>query len=73
MMCTRIRTARPLSAQDETRAAADHERERVTETVLERTGYFAPELRLLHPDGGLAVSVSVLARPDPTPMSLQAG
>jgi cation diffusion facilitator family transporter len=55
---------RPLVAKDETGAFDEHERERITRFVAERTGHPPRELRLLHTDRGLVVFVSVVAGPE---------
>ena len=55
---------RPLVAKDETGAFDEHERQRITRLVAERTGHPPRELRLLHTDRGLVVFVSVVASPE---------
>ncbi len=53
-------------AADDTAAADEHQRRRITELALARTGHPPSELRLLHAAGGLVVFVSVIVPPDIT-------
>jgi cation diffusion facilitator family transporter len=54
---------RPLIAHDEDQPSSEHERERITDLVLQRTGHPPHELRLLRTDRGLVIFVSVAAGP----------